>query len=189
MILDSIRDFDWYNEPANVCFTENGMQITTWPQTDFWQNIDNRFAKDDGHFFFFRTQGDFVLDAQWFFEKIKNSAQCGAMVRFDERNWIKLGLLSQNIYRPQLGVVSANKGSCDWSIVDLPETLNSLWLRIKKCGCDFVSYYSVDGQKYQVIRMTHLPMVSDEIKAGAYACSPKDEPFECVLEELNLQKL
>ena len=189
MILENIRDFDWLNEPANVCFTENGMQITTWPGTDFWQNIDNHFSKDDGHFFFCHTQKDFILQAQWFFEQLKDSAQCGIMVRFDERNWIKLGILSQNIYRPQLGVVVANKGSCDWSIVDLPEKLNYIHLKIKKCGQDFVSHYSIDGQKYQVVRMCHLSLDSNELKAGAYACSPKDSPFECVLEELNLQKL
>lgn len=188
MILENIRDFDWINEPANVCFTENGMQITTWPGTDFWQNIDNHFSKDDGHFFFRHTQGDFIIEAQWFFERIKDAAQCGIMIRFDERNWIKLGLLSQNIYSPQLGVIVANKGSCDWSIIDLPEKTNSIRLKIKKCGRDFVSYY-LNDQKYQVVRMTHLPLISDELKVGVYACSPKEDGFECVLEELNLQKL
>ena len=189
MILDNIRDFDWQNEPANVCFTESGLQITSWPVTDFWQNIDNRFAKDDGHFFFTRTDSDFVLEGKYFFEKIIKSAQCGIMIRLDERNWIKIGLLPPNAYKPQIGVIVANKGSCDWSIVDLPEKINTLWFRLKKCGHDFVAYLSTDGQKYQVVRMTHLSFEGDELKAGAYVCSPQEESFECVLEELNLQRL
>ncbi|MBQ8677987.1 MAG: DUF1349 domain-containing protein [Alphaproteobacteria bacterium] len=189
MILENIRRFDWQNEPQNVSFTESGLQITAAPYTDFWQNIDNHFSKDDGHFFRCRTEGNFIIKARWFFESIRDSAQCGLMLRFDERNWLKSGLLSPNIYRPQIGVIAANHGSCDWSIVNLPDDTHTLWLKVKKCASDFVSYYSLDGQTYQVIRMTHLPFISSSINAGAYVCSPKDTPFECILEELDLQKL
>lgn len=189
MILENIRDFDWINEPDNVSFTESGLQITAKPFTDFWQNKDYNFSKDDGHFFASYQVNNFVLDGKWFFERIKDSAQCGLMVRIDEQNWLKIGLLSPNIYNPQIGVVAANNGACDWSICDIPSDITTLWFKLKRCRQDFVAYYSLDGEKYQTVRMSHLPAAIGAVKAGAYACSPKDEVFECVLEEINLKTL
>ena len=43
MILETIKNFDWYNEPQNVRFIEEGLLIEAMPQTDFWQNADSRF--------------------------------------------------------------------------------------------------------------------------------------------------
>lgn len=189
MILGNIKDFDWFNEPENVSFTESGLQVTAQSNTDFWQNIDRGFAKDNGHFFFIHQPKDFVLTCKWFFEKIKDSAQCGVMVRINEHNWLKAGLLSTNIYNPQIGVVTADNGSYDWSMHDIAKNTNSIWLKLKRCGQDFVSYYSLDDQNYHTLRITHLSAATKAVKVGTYACSPKDEAFECVLEEINIKSL
>lgn len=189
MILGNIKEFDWFNEPNNVSFTESGLQITAQCSTDFWQNVDGNFSKDNGHFFATYQQNDFVLDCKWYFENIKDSAQCGVMARIDEHNWIKSGLLSPNIYRPQIGVIVANRGASDWSMTDIPVSLHAIWFKLKRCGKDFVCYYSIDGKNYHTIRMAHLSLATDAIKVGAYVCSPKGETFECVLEEINLKKL
>lgn len=187
MILENIKDFDWYNEPENVRFIEEGLLIEAAPHTDFWQNADNCFYKDNGHLFAEDRQGNFDLSAKWHFMKIKDSAQCGIMVRSDASNWIKAGLLSSNPYQPQIGVVVANQGASDWSVVDIPEGVNDLWFQIKRRGKDFVVFYSLDGERFNRIRISHLPKAADGIKAGAYACSPKSERFECVLEQIDIQ--
>lgn len=189
MILDNIRNFDWINEPENVSFTESGLQITAQKSTDFWQNVDGGFCKDNGHFFATYQNNNFVLDCKWFFEQIKDSAQCGAMIRIDEQNWIKLGLLSPNIYNPQIGVIAANQGSSDWSMHDIPHETHTLWFKLKRCYKDFVAYYSNDGENYQTLRIIHLPKAIGALKVGVYACAPKDENFECILEEINLKML
>lgn len=54
MFLEQLRDFEWYNEPADVSFDERGMQVLSLPGTDFWQSLHHRVSKDDGHFFFTR---------------------------------------------------------------------------------------------------------------------------------------
>lgn len=189
MILGNIENFEWLNEPPLVSFTESGLQISAQSLTDFWQNTDCGFSKDNGHFFFTSTEDDFVVDCKWFFDEIRDSAQCGAMVRLDENNWIKVGLLSPNIYNAQIGVVVAQKGSSDWSMIQIPADCHSLWFKIKRCGKDFVVYYSLDGEKYFMLRVIHMPEAIKKMTAGAYACSPKKEMFECVLEELVLKKL
>lgn len=187
MILETIKNFDWYNEPQNVRFIEEGLLIEATPQTDFWQNADSRFYKDDGQLFSENRQGNFILSAKWHFSKIKDSAQCGIMVRSDAANWIKVGLLSPNPYKPQIGVVVANQGASDWSSVSLPEDVSDLWFQIRRRNKDFVVFYSLDGKIFSQIRMTHLPKVDEIIKAGAYVCSPKEETFECILEEIGIQ--
>ena len=39
MLLDSLKDFSWYNEPADVSFGEDGMTVETEQETDFWQSL------------------------------------------------------------------------------------------------------------------------------------------------------
>ena len=186
MILENIKDFNWYNDPQNVRFVNNGMLIETRPRTDFWQNIDSHFQKDNGHLFAQNCGGNFVLTVKWSFPLVKNSAQCGLMFRSDTLNWIKAGLLAPRFVMPQLGVVSANQGSCDWSAVELPLECRKIWLRLSRRSKDFVIMYSLNGNNFHQIRMLHLPKVSDVAAVGAYACSPSEESFECVLEEIEL---
>lgn len=187
MILENIKDFIWYNDPQNVRFVEEGMLIETRPQTDFWQNTDGGFQKDNGHLFAKDCAGNFILVVKCSFPVIKNSAQCGLMFRSDAQNWIKAGLLSPNLVAPQLGIISANQGSCDWSATDLPLDCHTLWLRLSRRGKDFVIMYSLTGDNFRQVRMLHLPKVSDIAAVGAYACSPGEDSFECVWEEIILE--
>lgn len=186
MLLENIKNFDWYNEPQNVRFIEEGLLIETRPQTDFWQSADYNFFKDNGHLFAENRDGDFILTVKWHFPLLKDSAQCGLMARSDAKNWIKAGILSPNPYRPQIGVVVASQGASDWSVVNLPDDVKDIWFKLRRRGSDFVVYYSLDGEKFEQIRMLHLSNVLSVIDAGAYVCSPKDESFECILEEIDI---
>ena len=38
MFLEQLRDFEWYNEPADVSFDERGMRVLSRARTDFWQS-------------------------------------------------------------------------------------------------------------------------------------------------------
>ena len=187
MLLENIKDFNWYNDPQNVRFVEEGMLVEAKAHTDFWQNIDYNFSKDDGHFFAKDVDGDFVMSAICSFPIIKASAQCGIMIRSDNLNWIKAGLYSPDSNLPQLGVVSANQGSSDWSVIELPTDCRKIWLRLRRRGKDFVIWYSQDGERFKQIRMLHLPKSDNIISAGAYTCSPGNESFEFVLQEISIQ--
>lgn len=189
MILGSIRDFSWFNEPDVVNFTDGGLQIIAQPQTDFWQNVDCDFYKDNGHFFASRRSNDFVFECKWRFDVLQDSAQCGAMVRIDALNWLKIGLLSPHINTPQIGVVVAHQGSSDWSMIDIPASVDFLWFKIKRKGQDFIMSYSFDGITYKSARMVHISTAKDILDVGAYACSPKNKTFPCVLEEISLNTL
>lgn len=187
MLLEEIKDFEWYNDPQNVRFVEEGMLIEAKPHTDFWQNVDYNFSKDNGHLFAKAVDGDFIVNVVCSFPLIKDNAQCGLMVRSNKLNWIKVGLYSPDSSLPQLGIVSSNQGSSDWSIIDLPTDCRKIWFRIRRRGKDFVIWYSEDGEKFKQIRMLHLPKSDNILSTGAYACSPGNESFEFVLQEINIQ--
>ncbi|MCQ2741259.1 MAG: DUF1349 domain-containing protein, partial [Alphaproteobacteria bacterium] len=118
---------------------------------------------------------------------LKEAAQGGIMVRFDAENWIKVGLLSPNQYSPQLGVVVAQRGSSDWSAVDLPSDIERLWFKIRRRGDDFIIWYSTSDENFKQIRMCHFSKAEKTMKIGAYACSPREEDFECVLEDIDIR--
>lgn len=186
MLLEKIKDFNWVNEPKNVEFIEKGLLITTKEHTDFWQNSAFNISKDDGHFFACVKEGDFSLTTKWSFEKFKASAQCGLMIKSDAKNWIKAGVLPTANNKAQIGVVVANNGVCDWSVNDIEENTNSIYFNIKRKGTNFIVYYSIDSKNYNQIRLVNHPHIRQVIDVGAYACSPKNESFDCVLEEIEL---
>ena len=47
MRLDALKDFEWYNEPENVRFSDLGMVVNCKPKTDFWQSAHHNFKKDN----------------------------------------------------------------------------------------------------------------------------------------------
>ena len=186
MLLDVLKDFEWYNEPENVRFNDAGMVIDTRAKTDFWQSTHHNFHKDDGHFFFTRIERDFELVVKWSFEKACLFDQCGLMLRVDERNWFKVSLMSEDASRPKLGSSLTNFGYSDWAVVSLDSPLNEIWYKLRRNGGDYIAYYSLDGIVYNQLRLFHLINDNGELKAGAYACAPRRDDFECVLEVLDI---
>ena len=47
MNLDTIRNFDWYNEPE-FSFSSGALIIKPQAETDFWQDKRNNIKKDKG---------------------------------------------------------------------------------------------------------------------------------------------
>ena len=64
MNLDTIRNFDWYNEPE-FSFSSGALIIKAQSETDFWQDKRNNVKKNDGHFFFAKYSGDVELTIRW----------------------------------------------------------------------------------------------------------------------------
>ncbi len=189
MILEKIKNFDWFNEPLNVGFNDNGVIITTRPYTDFWQNTDCNISKNDGHLFATEENSDnFVITVKWSFPQIKASAQCGIMIFSDEKNWIKMGVLTSNPFNPQIGCVVANDGSSDWSSSKINQDIHCLWFKIVRRKNDFSLSFSCDGEKFNQVRLLHHPKIAKTTKTGAYACSPQEDVFCCVLEDIDIKK-
>lgn len=184
MLLDALRDFTWYNEPHNVRFIEEGMIVEVAEQTDFWQSAAHNFHRDNGHFLYTEKTGDFTLTLKWHSDEPLAFAQCGVMVRLDNLNWAKGGVLSPDLYKPQLGTVVTNAGHSDWAVSPLYDYNADFWYRLRRKNGDFIIFYSVDGQNFQQIRLFRFWKAAETVKVGAYACSPQRAGFRCILENI-----
>ncbi len=186
MLLDALKDFNWYNEPLNVRFNEQGMIVEVKSGTDFWQNSAHRVSKDDGHFFYSSQAGDFDLSVKWHASSPIAFAQSGLMLRQDSQNWAKFSFLSQGVDNPQIGSVVAMEGFCDWAVTGLPKYQDVLWYRARRRAGDISFSYSLDGETFTQIRLFRFITNPLVLKVGAYACSPQRGDFRCVLESLDL---
>lgn len=182
MILDSLKDFQWLNDPVDVFFNEKGMNVLAREKTDFWQSAHHNFAKDNGHFFYAYRMGDFSMTLKWSFVTLNQFQQCGIMVRIDEKNWIKASLMYDDAAYPKLGSAVTQRGYSDWAPQNMPLPLNEIWYRISKKDGDYVVSYSLDGKNFIQIRLAALLADQPEVKVGAYICSPKVSGFEATLE-------
>lgn len=187
MLLEQLRQFEWYNEPLDVSFEERGMWVATQNKTDFWQSAHHNFRKDDGHFFFTHQMGNFTLVVKWIFETRGQFDQCGIMVRVDEKNWFKASIMYDNPENPTLGSCVTNSGYSDWAAQKIPTGINEIWYKVKKVNGDYLIFYSLDGVKYEQIRMLHLINDMPEVKVGAYICSPQREGFEGILTKIDFE--
>lgn len=184
MKLENLKDFEWYNEPENVIFTDQQMKICVKPLTDFWQSLHHKISKDNGHFFYKRCQGDFVFGAKFCFENLSGFKQCGLMVRIDQRNWFKVSLMFEAKDKHIIGTCLTNCGYSDWAEVPLENETDEIYYKIKRKGDDFMAFYSLDGINFKKLRQFYLQNVQPEVKIGAYWCAPQNEGFEAVLDEI-----
>ena len=185
MLLDILKDFEWLNEPRKLSYNDAGMVVSTEAQTDFWQSVHHQIRKDSGHFFFTRRDGNFTLTLQWQFGDYSEFRQCGLMLRLDERNWIKMGLMSEESGKPQIGTVVTHRGNSDWAVHEISLSGNALWFRVRRLKGDYIFFVSTDGNKFRQLRLLTFHSESPVIQAGAYACSPQGQSFDCILKTLD----
>lgn len=189
MLLDALKDFNWLNEPENVRFNEKGMVIDVKSGTDFWQNSARRVHKDNGHFFYSSSAGDFDLTVKWNTLSPTAYSQSGLMLRQDNLNWAKISVLSQSMVHPQIGTVVTNSGYSDWSVAPLPLYQENIWYKAVRRKGDIIFFYSLDGKNFEQIRLFRFidnPLI---IKVGVYAASPARSDFSCTLESIELKNL
>lgn len=185
MLLENLKEFDWLNEPYNVRFDERGMRVIAKYRTDFWCCARYDFRKDDGHFFFSYVLGDFCCEGCWEFTEAVNFDQCGLMVRADVNNWFKVSVMYENVEFPMMTSSLTADGFSDLATIPLQEKVKKVWYRIKRRKGSYVASYSLDGENYVQLRKFYLVHDLDDIKVGAYICSPQREDFEAVLRSIS----
>lgn len=186
MLLETLKEFDWMNEPQLVRFTEDSMYVTAKYRTDFWCCARHNFRKDDGHFFFGYVLGDFCCDLDWSFTSAEAFNQCGIMLRQDVNNWFKASVMYENDEQPMLATSLTVDGYSDLATVELPHEIKHVWYRLKKRKGCYIASYSVDGENYTQLRKFYLPHETDEVKVGAYICSPQQEDFTAELHGIKM---
>ncbi|MBP5215900.1 MAG: DUF1349 domain-containing protein [Alphaproteobacteria bacterium] len=184
MLLETLKEFDWHNDPQRVRFDDEGMHVTAKYRTDFWSCARHDFKKDDGHFFFSYAGGDFGCDVVWYAPEMKDFDQCGLMLRVDSDNWFKMSLMYDSDNRAMLASSLTNDGFSDLATAMLDGEVEKVWYKLKrKKGC-YIASYSTDGVCFEQLRKFYLPHDTEEVSIGAYICSPQRDDFEAILQGL-----
>jgi len=182
---------EWFNPPERWQLDAHGPGLAIEPdgRTDFWQRTHYGFSADNGHFLGLNLQGDFVLSTEVRFHPLHQYDQAGLMIRGDANCWVKASVEHEPQGRPQLGAVVTNNGYSDWSLQDFPFSERTLRLRMTRHGADVQVEFAPAGSKqWKLMRVARLHWPDQvPLRAGLYACSPKDAGFRAEFAFLNVE--
>lgn len=120
------------------------------------------------------------------FESKHRYDQCGIVEYLDSENWLKASVEYENEEFQHLGTVVTNGGFSDWATTEIPGSVRSMWYRLSRREDDFRVECSLDGIRYQQMRMCHLHGAAGEIAFGLYACSPEDSSFRATFTNMEV---
>ena len=187
MNLDS---FKWLNESK---MTVEGDTITIYapPKTDFFNNPipekDGAFMKPqaDAPFFYTDVEGDFVARVN-VKQNYKSDYDAGClMVIQDESLWIKAALEKSDFDTTCVVSVVTDKVSDDANGCNIEA--DSCWLQIARVNNNFAIHYSLDGEKFDMVRVLLLP-VDKKIKVGIEAQCPTGEGENRIFNGFSIEK-
>ena len=185
LLSDKLQNFTWLNEPTTWSLDEV-LEITTEPDTDYWQRTHYGFQRDNGHFFYTDQVGDFEVRAHFSFSPSAQYDQCGLMGRVDADHWIKCSTEYETPQFSRLGSVVTNLGYSDWATQDISSEITQLWYSLRRQGSDFTIAWSEDGDDWRQMRLTHLHRCPDKVQLGLYACTPQGTGFRCRVHDIQI---
>ena len=157
---------DWFNNPVQ----ENGMispPVTNAP------------------FFYTEVTGDFVFRAKVRPNHRYTYDACALMVIRDEQMWAKAAFEKSDFGTKAAVCVVTNQVSDDANGCNIDQ--DEAWLQIVRVGDVFCVHYSLDGQRFDMVRLFYLP-AGDSVKVGVEAQSPAGEGGLRFFSDLSLEK-
>jgi regulation of enolase protein 1 (concanavalin A-like superfamily) len=173
----------WLNEPASWSEEFDVLRVTADAGTDFWRTTGYGYNRDTGHLYGDVTAGELDLSMRLCGSYAAQYDQAGAMVRIDERNWIKTGI-EYFEGRMRLSTVVTYEYS-SWVVAELPESTNELALLLTRRGDALEVRYSLDGGAQELAALVHLPP-EVQVLAGAMCAAPTGNGFQVTFQDLSL---
>jgi regulation of enolase protein 1 (concanavalin A-like superfamily) len=186
----------WLHEPPE--WKDDGSRLTfhTKGGVDFWRNTLVETIADDGHLYYNEVDGDFIATVRVQGEYQGQYDQAGLVVRQDQNNWLKCGVeyitgkwADKYEYRGSAHVVCSGlttNGWSEWSpLPQFPQNPAHVWMQIVREGKTFFVSFSLDGSKYDIIKLFALPQ-ANKVLVGRYATSPAGEGFDVSFDSYSL---
>ena len=153
VVIHAPAKTDWFNNPV----PENG--VLSAPVAN-------------APFFYTEVTGDFVFRAKVRpnFKTVDDA--CALMVIQDEKLWTKAAFEKSDFGTTAAVCVVTNGVSDDANGCNIAQ--DEVWLQIVRVGDVFCTHYSLDGEKFDMVRLFHLP-VEKTVKVGIEAQSPAGE--------------
>ena len=164
-----------------------GLLLATAAGTDFWQGTHYGFRVDNGHALLAEAAGDFVLSTRVRDPARHQYDQAGLMVRLSPSCWLKTSVEFEPGEPSRLGAVVTNHGWSDWSTQDLdPDLGRDLAFRITRTGPTTWSRLPWPAAAGASCASRACTTMGGPVRAGLYACSPKDAGFEATFARLTI---
>jgi regulation of enolase protein 1 (concanavalin A-like superfamily) len=173
----------WLNEPARWSERGSELAVTADAATDFWRVTGYGYVRGSGHLYGEVLHGDFDLSMLVRGRYVDQYDQAGAMVRVDERRWLKTGIEYFDGRMRFSTVVTLDHSS--WALGDLPPTVDGLGLLLSRRGDAIEVRYAVDGDQRQLAAIAYLPP-DEAVLAGAMCAAPEGDGFQVTFHDLSI---
>ena len=170
------KEWKWLNESQMI--EMNGELAITAPAGTDWFN--NPVPEDgilpepvaNAPFFYTEVKGDFVFRAKVRPNHRYTYDACALMVIRDEKMWAKAAFEKSDFGTRAAVCVVTDLVSDDANGCNIEQ--DEVWLQIVRVGDVFCVHYSLDGEKFDMVRLFRLP-VGESVKVGVEAQSPAGE--------------
>lgn len=181
------KEAKWFFEPQHYTIEKERVEITTQPNTDFWQRTYYGFQNDNAHVLYITTEEKyFSFTVKTEFNSNALFEQCGVVIYQDSDNWVKAGTEFHNEETAWLGSVVTNHGYSDWATTEISANIKCIWYRLSRRESDYCLENSYDGVNFNQMRIFHLFEGDKAINFGLLACSPIESSFKAVFTEMKV---
>lgn len=184
-----IRNWKWLNE-SQVMSVNGEIAMLAPARTDWFNNpVPEGGALSapvaNAPFLYTEVAGDFVFRA-----KVRPNHRyvydaCALMVIRDETMWAKAAFEKSDFGMKAVVCVVTDRLSDDANGCNIDQ--DALWLQIVRAGDVFCVHYSLDGERFDMVRLFHLP-VGERVKVGLEAQSPAGEGGLRVFSDVTLEQ-
>jgi regulation of enolase protein 1 (concanavalin A-like superfamily) len=154
--LLSQRGLAWECPPLGwATLPGGGIRVTVQEKCDYFRDPAGVHNKNDAPLLWTQVTGDFVAQAH-FRPTFTTTWDAGALfARFDEAHWAKLCFEKTDLGTTAAVSVVTNGFSDDANGAN--QTVPDLWMQLLRMGDVFGMHYSLDGHKWQMVRVFRLP--------------------------------
>jgi len=184
-----VSKFSWLNE-SKLTVNGNKFSIYAPPVSDFFNNPipeNGEFMKPQANAPFLYTEMDdnFVIRVKVTPQFRSNYDAACIMVICDENTWIKAAFEKSDFDTTAVVSVVTNTLSDDANGCNIDA--ESVWLQVARVGNNFAVHYSLDGIKFDMVRLCFLP-VGKTVKVGVESQSPTGNGGEHMFSNLSIEK-
>lgn len=183
-----LQNWKWLNE-SQIIHEGDEVVIYAPAKTDWFNNPvpENGLLNApvaNAPFFYTEVTGDFVFRAKVRpnFKSVYDA--CALMVIQDEKLWTKVAFEKSDFGTTAAVCVVTNGVSDDANGCNIAQ--DEVWLQIVRVGDVFCTHYSLDGERFDMVRLFHLP-VEKTVKVGIEAQSPAGDGGLRFYSEISLE--
>ncbi|MEU9890613.1 DUF1349 domain-containing protein [Sphaerisporangium sp. NPDC051011] len=173
--------WQWINEPAKwsagtLGTEEDDLVVTADARTDLWRVTHYGFTYDTAHLFGTTVTGDARVTTTFRAPWAAQYDQAGAMIRIDEKNWIKAGVEYVDGRLNVSAVVTRDVS--DWSVAPALGPAETITVDLAREGDTVTVRYGLDGaEPVTMLRLAYFPPGVPAL-AGVMCAAPQGNGFE-----------